>query len=137
MWITPHASQKTIAMTLLADKPTLIFFGADSPGKTHCLDCCLVSGVLWCIHVSSTVANRRKNSSLLRLNNAKHSIEFVTRLRLWRIVTVLRIDFSYPSDLSKSKPLTHVICLWLPQSPALSISDRPTPYCEFFQLFGV
>ena len=87
MWITPHASHKTVAMTLLADKPTLAFFGADSPGKTHCLDCCLVSGVLWCIHVSSTVTNRRKNSSLLRLNNAKHSIEVVTRLRLWSIVS--------------------------------------------------
>ena len=32
-------------MTLLAHKPTLAFFGADSPGKTHCLDY-LVSGVL-------------------------------------------------------------------------------------------
>ena len=72
MWITARAFQKTVAMTLLADKPTLAFFGADSHGKT-----CLVSGVLWCIHVSSTVTNRRKNSSLLRLNNAKHSIELI------------------------------------------------------------
>lgn len=53
--------------------PTLAFFGADSPRETHCLDCCLVSGVLWWIHVSSTVTKRRKNSSEFRFNNAKHS----------------------------------------------------------------
>lgn len=45
MWMI--ASQKTVAMTLLADRPTLAFFGLDSPG-VYCFGCSLVSA-LWCV----------------------------------------------------------------------------------------
>jgi len=55
---------------------------------------------------------------------------------LWEnVASILQIAFKYPRDHSKTKPLSHVICLWLPKSPAIGISNQPTPYREFFQLF--
>lgn len=32
------------------EKCTPHFFGTDSPGETHCFDCCLISDVFWWIH---------------------------------------------------------------------------------------
>lgn len=32
----PRSSQETIAMTLFADRPTLIFVDVDSPGEIQC-----------------------------------------------------------------------------------------------------
>lgn len=48
---------------------------------------------------------------------------------------MLRLTVSYPSDHWASKTLSHVICLWLSRSRALAISDRSTPYPEFFNSF--
>lgn len=65
MGMTPRASQKTVAMILLDDRPTLAFYGARSPGETHCFDFNLVSDVLLdvLLMVWSTVKKRCKIST--------------------------------------------------------------------------
>lgn len=39
------------------------------------------------------------------------------------------------TNYSKSKSLSHVICLWLPRSHVLSIFDQQTAYCAFFDCY--
>lgn len=51
-----HASQTTVALTFLVDKPTL----ATRPDLTYFFE---FSGVLWCIHVSATVIDGEKSRS--------------------------------------------------------------------------
>ena len=63
------------------------FFGADSPFAVHCFDCIFVSGVQWCIQVSSTVINRRQNSDLLRLNCDNRALDMFIRTRFWSNVS--------------------------------------------------
>lgn len=65
-----------------AEARVFAFFGVRSPSKTHCFDYSLVSGMHHCIHVSSTIAKRRWNSSRFRFNSAKHVFEVVSRFRL-------------------------------------------------------
>lgn len=43
MWIIPHAFQNPLAMSLLGDKLTLVFFGAESAKETRCFLYCLCS----------------------------------------------------------------------------------------------
>lgn len=38
IWIMPSASQKTVSMTLFADRITMVFFSANSRRETKCLD---------------------------------------------------------------------------------------------------
>ena len=77
MGITLRASQKRVAMTLLADKPTLAFFGVIQPTKptvwtaAWSLACCGVSMFRPLLQIGAKTHP-----------NAKHSIEDVTRLRL-------------------------------------------------------
>lgn len=101
MWIIPMTTQKTVTKILLAHRPTLTFFGANSSWETHGSDCCLVSS----LHVTSNVIQRRKISSLLRLN--KVSPKFLNNYvwdQLWATVaTISWIDVSYSSGYSKSK----------------------------------
>lgn len=101
-----------------------------------------VSTAAWspmCLGVSSRVINRRKNRKLsrLRLDNAKHSFELVTRFTLLSTVSKrgTHLADSQVFVHSKEKLLTHVICLWLPLCRTLSISERPLPNRRSFQLF--
>lgn len=84
------------------------------------------------------VVRRSKSSSGFRLINAKHSVE-VNRRFWWPIVSkrnTLRIVSSYRKDFSQSKPLIHLICLWLTRYRKLSIADRRTACREFLIFFG-
>ena len=45
MKIIPSESQKTVAITFLAEEMIFVFFGTNSPMATHCLDFSLVSGI--------------------------------------------------------------------------------------------
>lgn len=73
-----RASEKTSAISLLADRPPSAFVGADSSGKTHYRDFCLVS-----MSCGEFIFRRRSwNLFELRLNNLKHSFEFVIPLML-------------------------------------------------------
>lgn len=56
MWIIPRVFPKNHHFF---DCPTLAYFGAGSPGETHCFDC-LIFGVLCWIHVWSTIKKLRK-----------------------------------------------------------------------------
>ena len=55
------SSQKTDAITFLADGTFFAFFGISSPDPVHFFDCCFISSVYWWIQVSSAVKKRRKN----------------------------------------------------------------------------
>ena len=79
----PRATQNTVAITLLADFTVFAFFVVRSPSKTYCFDCSFVSGVQWCVHVSSTVMYQRRTSSGLRRKSAKIAWESTTWLRLF------------------------------------------------------
>jgi len=96
-------------------------------GEVHCFDCSSVSSVKWWIRVSSTVMNRRRNSSGLCWNISKHYFK-ITWSRLWSTMSkscvapaILPIAFSYPIVRAKLKSLCHVICLWPQQARALSL----------------
>lgn len=79
------------------------------------------------------VMKLRKNPFGMGLHNAKHVGDIG---QFWVIATtIFRKAFSYPNDNSKSKPLSHMLWLWLSRSRARSISNRPTPFRVFFQLF--
>jgi len=52
---TPSLSQKTVAMTLPAERVTLNFLGLGEVEWQHSFDCCFVSGMKWCAHDSSPV----------------------------------------------------------------------------------
>jgi hypothetical protein len=84
--------------------------------ETSCFDACSVFGVLWWIYVSSAVTKRCKNSSILRLNNVKHSCEIVTRFRLWSLVIIQNWNHWAMWDVYGF------------QNPLLSISDQLEPY---------
>lgn len=53
------------------------------------------------------------------------------------IVSKHGIVFSYPVDLSKTKPLSQIICLWGPRSHVFSISDLPTLSPYFLSMFSL
>jgi hypothetical protein len=72
-----HPKKRSSWLYWLINSP-LPFLVPIHPREIPCFDCCLVFGVLWWIHVSPTVTKRHKNSSILRLNNAKHSCEIST-----------------------------------------------------------
>lgn len=59
------------------------------------------------------------------------TFEVALRLFLWSIVSIPLTVFLYPSVHSKSKPLSLVICLWLPRSCILSILDQQKKYGYF------
>lgn len=63
---------------------------------------------------------------LLGLSNWKVSTWF--HFQLWaNAIAISWIAFSYPNDHLKSKILSHVTCVWLPQSCAI-----PIPHVDFF-----
>lgn len=82
--MTLREFQKTVAMTLLAKRPSLIFFGAYSPIETHCFDCYFG---LWCgvVDSSSTIKKEPKDLEF-KMNNTKQ-FKTVTWLCLWSIVS--------------------------------------------------
>lgn len=90
------------AMTLLADKPTVVFFGVYFPANVHYADCCLVRIVKFA---------RITVEQLL-------TIKVATRLRLGSVNSKLdtnlaNLTYSYPSDHSKFKQLKHVMCCYM------------------------
>ncbi len=83
MRIIPLAYPKMVAITLRADFTVFAFFGASSLFIIHCFDWSFVSGVQWCIHVSSTVTNQSRNSFKLMRMCVKRAPEATTQLRLF------------------------------------------------------
>lgn len=59
MWIIPRAPQETIAITLLADRAILVFFGADSCQEESTSSIAASTSVCL-IHISSTVIEQHK-----------------------------------------------------------------------------
>jgi hypothetical protein len=69
--------------------------------SVHSADCRLDSGVLWSSHVTSIVIYRRINSSLLRLNIAKHCSESSKCCWFWSIVSTSGSYFAHSFCMSK------------------------------------
>lgn len=98
MRFIPYAPQKTVTMSLLADKLTLAFFGDNLPGETQSSDCCLVSGMIGWIHISFAIMKRLKHFRIVieqshRLLWGCHIRAFVCERG-----THLTNSLSYPSD---------------------------------------
>lgn len=123
---------ESVIMTMLADRITFDFFCANSPRESHCCHYCLVSDVKWSIHISFTIKKRRKNSSWLRLNNAKRSHTITigancTQTRHPYYGSFLITTWSF--KVGTTQPCD----MW---SRTLSISNRPTDIVDFFNCFG-
>lgn len=81
-------------MTLLAGRPTLAFYGADST--------VLTAASFPVCSVSSTDMKRRIATSTLRLNNFRRSFEVSHTISLVVSCVHMQLRFSYPSDLIRN-----------------------------------
>lgn len=102
---------------------TLDVFGAESHRITHWFEWCMFS----------------LSESVFRPLLCISAKTFPDSVRDWlgaKVVPIVRISLSYPSENSKSQPLSNLICLWLPRFWTIWVSDRSIRDCGFYNCFG-